>query len=76
MASPDARRRPGELAKNKTVYVSGEVTCAGRKEVLVWIEQTEGARFWFAVINELKARAGGTLRRMRLVASGVTVPRF
>ena len=33
------------------------VTCAGRKEVLcLWIEQTEGARFWFAVMNELKAR--------------------
>ena len=33
------------------------MTCAGRKEVLgLWIEQTEGARFWFAVMNELKAR--------------------
>ena len=39
------------------MYLGIGVTCAGRKEVLgLWIEQTEGARFWFAVMNELKAR--------------------
>ncbi len=33
------------------------VTCAGRKEALgLWIEQTEGAKFWLSVMNELKAR--------------------
>ena len=45
------------LVPNKAVYLGIGVTCAGRKEVLgLWIEQTEGARFWFAVMNELKAR--------------------
>src|SRR4029077_8099220 len=29
----------------------------GEKEVLgLWIEQTEGAKFWLKVVNELKAR--------------------
>ena len=33
------------------------VTCMGRKEVLgLWIEQTEGAKFWLSVMNELKGR--------------------
>ena len=45
------------LVRNKAVYLGIGVTCTGRKEVLgLWIEQTEGARFWFAVMNELKAR--------------------
>ena len=31
--------------------------CDGRKEILgLWIENTEGARFWLAVMNEFKAR--------------------
>ena len=52
-----AKVRDEGLVRNKAVYVGIGVTCAGRKEVLgLWIEQTEGARFWFAVMNELKAR--------------------
>ncbi len=32
-------------------------TFAGRKEVLgLWIEQTEGAKFWLSVMNEFRAR--------------------
>ena len=43
--------------RNKAVYLAIGVTCRGRKEVPgLWIEQTEGARFWFAVMNELKTR--------------------
>ena len=45
------------LVRNKAVYLAIGVTCAGRKEVLgLWIEQTEGAKFWLSVMNELKAR--------------------
>ena len=52
-----AKVRDEDLVRNKAVYLGIGVTCAGRKEVLgLWIEQTEGARFWFAVMNELKAR--------------------
>ncbi len=45
------------LVRNKAVYLAVGVSCAGRREVLgLWIEQTEGAKFWLSVMNELKAR--------------------
>jgi len=45
------------LVKNKAVYVALAFNADGEKEVLgLWIEQTEGAKFWLKVINELKAR--------------------
>lgn len=41
----------------KCVYVVLGVGVAGRQEVLgLWIEETEGARFWMKVFNDLKAR--------------------
>lgn len=43
--------------KNKAVYLALGVRADGRKEVLgLWIEQTEGAKFWLKVFNELKNR--------------------
>jgi putative transposase len=45
------------VVKNKAVYVALALTLSGEKEVLgLWVEQTEGARFWLGVLNELKAR--------------------
>ena len=45
------------LVKNKAVYVALAYNGDGEKDVLgLWIEQTEGAKFWLWVINELKAR--------------------
>src|SRR6201982_1293750 len=45
------------LVKNKAVYVALAYNGDGEKDVLgLWIEQTEGAKFWLRVINELKAR--------------------
>jgi putative transposase len=42
---------------NKAVYLALGVTMEGKKELLgIWIEQTEGAKFWLAVMNELKTR--------------------
>ena len=42
---------------NKAVYLAIGVRCSGHKEVLgLWIEQTEGAKFWLRVMNEIKAR--------------------
>lgn len=33
------------------------ITCGGDKDVLgLWIEQSEGAKFWLRIMNELKAR--------------------
>jgi putative transposase len=45
------------LVKNKAVYVALALNTNGEKEVLgLWVEQTEGAKFWLKVVNELKAR--------------------
>ena len=45
------------LVKNKAVYVVLGVKSSGEKEVLgLWIEQTEGAKFWLKVMNDLKNR--------------------
>lgn len=45
------------LVRNKAVYLAIGVSCSGHKDVLgLWIEQTEGAKFWLSVMNELKAR--------------------
>jgi putative transposase len=45
------------VVKNKAVYVALALTMSGEKEVLgLWVEQTEGAKFWLSVLNELKSR--------------------
>ena len=42
------------LVKNKAVYVALAINPNGEKEVLgLWIEQSEGAKFWLKVVNEL-----------------------
>ena len=43
--------------RNKAVYVALGVRADGTKDVLgLWIEQTEGAKFWLRVMNELRDR--------------------
>jgi putative transposase len=43
--------------RNKAVYVALGVRPDGTKEVLgLWIEQTEGAKFWLRVMTELRSR--------------------
>src|SRR6266550_5795478 len=43
--------------RNKAVYLALGVTRSGTKDVLgLWIEQTEGAKFWHRVMTELQAR--------------------
>ena len=45
------------LVRNKAVYVALALTAAGEKEVLgLWIEQSEGAKFWLKVMNDRKTR--------------------
>jgi putative transposase len=45
------------MVRNKAVYVALGVRIDGQKEILgLWIEQTEGAKFWLRVMNELKNR--------------------
>ena len=43
--------------RNKAVYLALGVRPDGSKEILgLWIEQTEGAKFWLRVMNELRNR--------------------
>ncbi|SRR5579859_591743 len=45
------------IVKNKAVYVVLGITASGEKDVLgLWIEQTEGAKFWLKVMNDLRNR--------------------
>jgi putative transposase len=45
------------LARNKAVYLALGVAADGTKDILgLWIETSEGAKFWLKVMNELKAR--------------------
>jgi len=49
--------RDDGTVKNKAVYLAIGYRYSGQKEVLgIWIEQTEGAKFWLRVMNELKSR--------------------
>jgi putative transposase len=45
------------FVRNKAVYIALGILPNGNKEILgLWIEQTEGAKFWLRVMNELKNR--------------------
>ena len=45
------------VVRNKAVYLALGIDASGHKEVLgLWIEQTEGAKFWLKVFNELRNR--------------------
>jgi putative transposase len=45
------------FVRNKAVYIALGILPDGTKEILgFWIEQTEGAKFWLRVMNELRNR--------------------
>ena len=49
--------REDNVVRNKAVYLALGVRRDGTREVLgLWIETTEGARFWMKVFNDLKTR--------------------
>ena len=49
--------RSDGLVSNKAVYLALGVQADGQRDVLgLWIEQTEGAKFWLKVFNDLKTR--------------------
>jgi putative transposase len=56
--------------KNKAVYLAIGVRCSGHREVLgIWIEQTEGAKFWLRVMTEIRNR--GTADVLIAVVDGL-----
>jgi putative transposase len=51
------KMRDEGTVRNKAVYLAIGVTPDGRKDVLgIWIEQTEGAKFWLRMMTEIKSR--------------------
>lgn len=49
--------RDHDVVRNKHAYLAIGVNGDGEREVLgIWIEQTEGAKFWLQILTELKQR--------------------
>jgi transposase-like protein len=49
--------RDDAVVRNKAVYLALAVLPDGTRDVLgIWIEHTEGAKFWLKVFNELRSR--------------------
>jgi putative transposase len=49
--------REDRSVKNRACYLAVGVTCDGDREVLgIWWQDTEGAKFWLAVLNDLRRR--------------------
>ncbi len=49
-------REDGKVVK-KSIYMALAINQEGRKELLgLWIDQSEGAKFWLRILNELKNR--------------------
>lgn len=49
--------REGNVVANHACYTAIGVNLEGEREVLgIWIQKTEGAKFWLAVLTELKHR--------------------
>lgn len=49
--------RDGGTVRNKAVYLALGIDAQGKKDVLgLWIEESEGSKFWLRVFNELRNR--------------------
>ena len=49
--------RDESVVRSKAVYLALAILPDGTREILgIWIEQTEGAKFWLKVFNDLKTR--------------------
>lgn len=49
--------REDRSVTNRACYLALGVTCDGEREVLgIWWQETEGAKFWLAVLNDLRQR--------------------
>jgi transposase-like protein len=56
--------REDAVVRNKAIYLALGVLPDGTRDILgLWIENTEGAKFWTKVFNDLGARATPTSRR-------------
>ena len=55
--APRVKVREEAVVRNKAVYLALGVQRDGTRDVLgIWIETTEGAKFWMKVFNDLRTR--------------------
>ena len=65
------KTRDKGAVQNKHVYLAVGVGVDGKKDVLgMWVQATEGAKFWLSIMNELKSR--GVHDILVLCADGLT----
>jgi transposase-like protein len=56
------KMREDAVVRNKAVYLALGVLPDGTRDILgLWIENTEGAKFWLKVFNDLKTRGVGDI---------------
>jgi len=56
------KMREDAVVRNKAVYLALGILPDGTREILgLWIEGTEGAKFWLKVFNDLKTRGGNDI---------------
>jgi transposase-like protein len=47
------------IVRNKAVYLALGISTGGEKDVLgIWVEQTEGAKFWLKVLQGSQGGGG------------------
>jgi putative transposase len=69
--APRVKIREDNVVRNKAVYLALGVRRDGTREVLgLWIETTEGAKFWMKGFNDLRTR--GVLDILIAVTDGLT----
>jgi transposase-like protein len=65
------KTREDNVVRNKAVYLALGIRRDGTREILgLWIETTEGAKFWMKVFNDLKTR--GVADILIAVTDGLT----
>ena len=58
--------REDRSVRSMACYLALGVTCDGEREVLgIWWQETEGAKFWLAVLNDLRRRGVGDVETVR-----------
>jgi transposase-like protein len=56
------KMREDAVVRNKAIYLALGVLPDGTRDILgIWIENTEGAKFWLKVFNDLKTRGVGDI---------------
>jgi len=63
--------RDSGVVQNKAIYIAVGIDSEGQKDVLgLWVQTTEGAKFWMSILAELRNRGVGDI--LMLCADGLS----